>query len=302
MNAPHRSGLLNVNKPAGRTSRDVVNRVQRLVRPDKVGHAGTLDPLATGVLLVAVGHATRLIDHLHRLPKRYVATFELGCESPTEDIEGTVTPLVDPPRPTLPEISAAARTLVGPIMQTPPAFSALKVQGRRAYALARRGREVELAPREITIHELHVVEYDYPRLVLNVFCGTGTYVRSLGRDLARQVGTAAVMSALVRTAIGEFSLAQACGFDDISAESLDGLMLPATRAVDALPRIEVGPAEIERLRHGLFIDGGDAARDEELARAATTELAAVDERGQLIALLTPRGAGQLGARINFVGE
>lgn len=294
-----RFGILNVNKPAGLTSRDVVNRVYRLVRPDKAGHAGTLDPLATGVLLVVVGQATRLIDCLHRFPKRYMATFQLGCQSPTEDTEGPVTPLVDSPRPSREQLDRAAGVLVGPILQSPPAYSAVKIAGRRAYALARRGKAVALPPRPITIHELHVVQYDYPLLVLDIACSTGAYIRSLGRDLARSLGTEAVMTDLVRTAIGSFSLDAGWSLDRLSAETVDAALLPAARAVEALPTVTVGPAEIVRLRHGLYIEMGDRAPP---ACASAAEYAALDSGGRLIALLTPRGEGQLGARVNFVGE
>src|SRR5690606_6420881 len=144
-NVTEHFGLLNINKPVGQTSRWVVDRVQRLVRPAKAGHAGTLDPLASGVLVVCVGQATRLIDHVQQMPKRYRAEFLLGRTSDTEDTQGEVVELVDPPIPTHDAIIAAASQFVGEIMQRPPAYSALKVDGKRAYALARKGQAVELA-------------------------------------------------------------------------------------------------------------------------------------------------------------
>src|SRR5436190_8799230 len=197
-------GLLNVDKPSGLTSRDVVNRVQRLVKPHKVGHAGTLDPLASGVLVVCVGPATRLIEYVQRMPKRYLATFLLGRRSETEDIEGAVTELTDTPVPTVEQAHGALPNFVGRIQQLPPAFSALKVDGQRAYALARKGETPDLQPRPIEVYSVELVEYSYPQLVLDIRCGSGTYVRSLGRDIARALGTEAVMSALVRTEIGPF--------------------------------------------------------------------------------------------------
>ncbi len=150
------SGLLNINKPGGMTSRDAVDLVQRLARPAKVGHAGTLDPLATGVLVLCVGAATRLIEYVQRMPKRYTGTFLLGRHSPTEDCDGEVTMLVDPPIPTLGQVEAAVKQFVGRLMQRPPAYSALKVAGRRAYDLARRGEDVQLQPRPIEVHSLAV--------------------------------------------------------------------------------------------------------------------------------------------------
>ena len=197
-------GFLNLNKPAGVTSRDVVNQVQRLVRPEKVGHAGTLDPLATGVLVVCVGRATRLTEYVQRMPKHYSATFLFGRQSDTEDIDGQVIELADPPQPKRDQIEATLPKFLGEIQQVPPAYSALKVEGRRAYDLARRGEDVQLAARPVVIYELRIVAYEYPELRLDIVCGSGTYVRSLGRNIARTVGTQAVMSALVRTAIGNF--------------------------------------------------------------------------------------------------
>src|SRR5262245_35406014 len=201
-------GLLNIDKPAGLTSRDVVSRVQRLVRPQKVGHAGTLDPLATGVLVVAVGPATRLVEYVQRMPKTYQGTFLLGRTSDTEDVEGEVVELDSPPVPTRAEIDAALPRFIGTIEQRPPAYSALKVAGRRAHKLARRGEAVELAPRPVEIHAIELLRYEYPEMELRIDCGSGTYVRSLGRDVAEAVDTGAVMAALRRLAIGPFQAAE----------------------------------------------------------------------------------------------
>lgn len=290
-----RFGLLNLNKPAGWSSRDAVDRVQRLVRPDKIGHAGTLDPLATGVLVVAVGPATRLIDHLHRFSKRYRATFDLGCQSPTDDIESPVERLPASPPPSRVAIETAAAAFIGVIQQVPPAYSAVHVAGRRAYELARRGKSVELSPREVTIHRLEVIDYVYPQLTLEIDCGTGTYVRALGRDLAQQLGTAAVMTALERTAVGPFSLVDALDPDEVDARGVDACLLPARWAVADLPQVVVSPEQLERLRNGVYIDD---SRPGPTADAA--ELAALDETGRLVALLTPRDGVKLGARLNFV--
>ena len=210
-----RSGVVVLNKAAGMTSRAAVDVVKRLVQPARTGHAGTLDPLATGVLVVCVGAATRLIDYVQRAAKRYRGTFLLGRSSPSEDVEGPVTLLADAPRPSLDVIQAAAVRLTGEILQRPPAFSALKIGGRRSYDLARAGQMVEHQPRRVTIHGIEVVDYAYPDLVLDIHCGSGTYVRSLGRDLAESLGTSAVMSGLVRTAIGDFTLDTAWGCEDL---------------------------------------------------------------------------------------
>lgn len=278
-------GFLNIDKPAGLTSRDVVNRVQRLVRPEKVGHAGTLDPLATGVLVVAIGWATRLTEFVQRLPKRYVGTFLLGCHSDTEDTEGTVVEISDPPRPSRAEILAALPNFVGEIQQVPPAYSALKVQGRRAYALARAGQSVELAPRLIRIYELSLLDYAYPALKLEIECGSGTYVRSLGRDLAESLGTAAVMSALRRTAIGPFRIEAACDVGELTGRNLSERLLPATWALADRPRLVLSPAEVTRVRQGQSIPN----RAPSAVAVAEPEVVALDPVEQLVGLLRVDG-------------
>jgi tRNA pseudouridine55 synthase len=287
------NGLLCLNKPIGDSSRQVVNRVQRLTKPAKCGHAGTLDPLATGVLVVCVGQATKLIEYVQRMPKRYLGTFLLGRESPTEDIEGEVRELIDPPVPTLSQIQAAAARLTGEIMQRPPAYSALKLGGRRAYDLARAGKEVELAPRPILIHDITVVSYHYPELALDIACGSGTYVRSLGRDLAESLGTAAVMSALVRTEIGEFRLSNALDAQSLTAENLPGALMPASIAVVELPAWQLTDEELRRISHGLTI-----RRDEQ---PPCSEIAAFDAANQLAAVLAHRPDGSWTSVKNFVG-
>jgi len=305
------SGLLNLNKPAGMTSRQVVDCIQRLVRPAKAGHAGTLDPLATGVLVVCVGPATRLIEYVQQMPKVYLGTFLLGRQSPTEDIEGEVTELQNPPVPTEVQVAAAARALCGRIEQRPPAFSALKVRGRRAYELARQGKHVELTPRTVRVDRIEVRAYEYPQLTLEVECGGGTYVRSLGRDLAASLGTAAVMAALQRTAVGGFRVAEAADPQQITRENLGKHLLPPLRAVERLPRVELSAAEIARVGNGLsiqrdIVQGGTGGSPTSAEHGQTScpchprqEIAAVDENGRLVAILTPRGPGLLGPRRNL---
>ncbi len=285
------SGLLNIDKPAGITSRDAVDLVQRLARPAKVGHAGTLDPLATGVLVLCVGSATRLIEYVQRMPKRYTGTFLLGRSSTTEDVDGLVTELVDPPVPAHAQIAAAAEKLVGSLLQQPPIFSALKIAGQRAYDLARRGETVELKPRRIEVYSLKIARYQYPELVLEVECSGGTYVRSLGRDLAGSCGTAAVMSALVRTAIGPWTLETAVDPRTLTVADLAVRMDPLRKALTALPTCELKPAEAARVRKGLFITLD--------SHADGPEIAATDGAGRLVAILIPRGPGQWGPAKNF---
>lgn len=285
MKNPHLAGLVNVNKPRGISSRAAVDVVKRLVRPAKTGHAGTLDPLASGVLVVCVGAATRLIEYVQALPKRYAGTFLLGRESDTEDIEGEVRLLAEAKIPTQDEIVAAAVHFIGQIEQRPPAYSALKVQGRRAYDLARAGKEVNLAPRPVTIHRLEITRYVYPELMLEVDCGSGTYIRSLGRDLAERVGTSAVMSSLTRTAIGPFTLAEAWSPEQLTRENLPDWLQPPLAAVPNLQRVMLSSAELERIRHGLPIERAELF--------AAGELAAIDEGGDLRAILAAGADGVL---------
>lgn len=269
-------GLLNINKPSGITSRRVVDYVQRLTRPNKAGHAGTLDPLATGVLVVCVGPATRLVEYIQRMPKSYRGRFLLGQQSPTDDIEGEVTQICNPPVPSQRAMEQEVARWIGTIKQRPPIFSALKVKGRRSYDLARTGRAVRLSLREVTIHAMRVVEYVYPELVLDICCSSGTYVRAVGRDLAESLGTRAVMSSLTRTAIGGFHLEDACGLDSLSPASLGGRLLPALRAVEGMPMISLTPAEATEICNGRQI-----ARD--ACSTATAIVATYEE--QLLAVL-----------------
>lgn len=286
-------GLLNIHKPPGVTSRDVVNVVARLVRPAKAGHAGTLDPLAEGVLIVCVGPATRLIEYVQQMPKRYRGEFLLGRESPTEDVEGQVTELENPPIPSRAELELAASSMIGTIAQLPPQFSALKVAGRRAYDAARRGEAIDLAPRPITIYDLDVIEYDYPWLVLDVRCGSGTYVRSLGRDLAAKLQTAAVMSALARTEIGPFALANATRLADLDAAALRTAMLPATLALGTMPTRTLTEPELTEIIAGRTIAAPDTLTSPAPTNDAA-EIAALDAKGQLRAILVPRPNNRLG--------
>lgn len=284
-----RCGLIVLNKPPGITSRQAVDVVKRLVRPAKTGHAGTLDPLAAGVLVVCVGPATRLIEYVQRMPKRYLATFRLGQSSPTEDVEGPIAFHPEAPQPTLDEIRLAAARLTGEIMQRPPAFSALKVQGRRAYELARAGREVELQPRPVTIYRLDVLHYDFLALTLEIECSSGTYVRSLGRDLAELLGTHAVMASLLRTAIGGFRLEDACPVDRLSRENIADCLLPPERAVAALPAVYFDAGETRRIVQGLGVVRCEETSEEHLAGV---EHAAFGPEGRLIGIVVrlPDGA------------
>lgn len=290
-------GLFNLDKPAGVTSRDVVNRVQRLVKPHKVGHCGTLDPLATGVLVIAIGPATRLVEYVQRMPKTYRGTFLLGRSSDTEDVEGQIVELPAAPVPTEPQLKAALPQFLGTIQQVPPAYSALKVAGQRSYELARGGKAAEHQPRPVEIRSLEIVRYAYPELELLIRCGSGTYVRSLGRDLARAVGTEAVMSVLRREAIGPFDVASGIACDALTLELIRQHLLPPTLALGDIARIVVSDQELHRLSLGQSV----APRE----KLAVQELVAVSAAGELLAVLEPDSRGTWKPAKNFcaaVGE
>jgi tRNA pseudouridine55 synthase len=271
----------------------MVDHVQRLVRPAKVGHAGTLDPLATGVLVVCVGGATRLIEYVQAQAKVYEARFLLGQSSPTEDVDGEITLLENPTRPTREQIENVLPEFTGAIMQVPPQFSALKVQGRRAYDLARAGKTADLQPRPVTIHALQIVGYEYPELQLSIECGSGTYVRSLGRDIARRLGTEAVMASLERTRIGCFDLATATRVEAITSETIESLLLPPRLAVADLPSLTLTVQEAVNLRNGLRLErpGHDWAMDEQLA--------AFDQAGELVGVVQVQGDRSLKTVMNL---
>jgi tRNA pseudouridine55 synthase len=294
-------GVLNINKPAGLTSRDVVNRVQGLVRPHKAGHAGPLDPLATGVLLVCVGQATRLVEFAQRLRKHYRGTFLLGRRSDTEDADSAVEVLENPPEPTRRQLEAAAARFVGNLQQRPSRQSAIKVAGRRAYELARAGADFEQAPRAIVIHGISIVRYQYPELVLDVQCGAGTYIRALGRDLAEALGTGAVMTALERTRVGSFHVAQGVGPAELRADGCAAHLQAPSCLVDALPRLTVNGDDLRELQHGRAIE----MRDRQIENPSPTpepaqgEIAAFDAEQNLVAILRQRQPGLLYPVRNF---
>jgi tRNA pseudouridine55 synthase len=205
------NGILDVDKPAGPSSARVVDRVKRLLpRGTKVGHAGTLDPFATGVLLVLVGKATKQCEQLMGQPKRYLATVKLGATTPTLDLTSEETTFVDAKPMERAAVESVLRRLTGEISQRPPEFSALKVGGRRAYDLARAGQAVELQPRTVHIYRMTLVDYTWPYVTLDIDCGRGTYVRSIARDVGEMLGVGGgYLTALRRIRVGMFDVKDA---------------------------------------------------------------------------------------------
>ncbi len=247
-------GVLNVNKPKGMTSHDVVARIRRLTGQRKVGHAGTLDPMATGVLVVLLGKATRLSEYLMRGTKTYRAVVRLGVETETYDAEGKVVSM----KP-LPELDEAALNdvlsrFVGEIEQVPPVFSALKQGGVPMHRLARSGKDVKPEPRKVTIESLELESWDMPDMTLRVVCSSGTYIRSLAHDLGEAIGCGAHLVALTRLASGEFVLEEAHSLDEIEtaaeAGALARLILPMDFGIWWMPEVIFMGRERWQLLHG----------------------------------------------------
>ena len=269
-------GLLVIDKPAGITSRAAVDRAQRwFPRRTRIGHTGTLDPLATGVLVLCIGHATRLAEYVQRMPKTYRAGIILGARSDTDDADGTLTPVPGATAPSIDELKAALATFVGDIAQVPPAFSAAKLTGRRAYDLARRGKDVTLSPRTVSVYGIDILDYGFPRLEIEVRCGKGTYIRSLARDLGERLGCGGYIASLRRMRVGSFETANALTLD-AGPDAARNALMPMEFAVAELPRRTLSEAEIARVRTGqaLPLDTG----------AAGDEIALFDEQGRLIAV------------------
>ena len=286
-----------VDKPVGPTSHDVVGLVRRLAATKRVGHGGTLDPFASGVLPVFLGKATRVVEFHLADRKAYRATVCFGASSSTDDLEGELTPAIGP-APVRVDVEAVIPEFTGPIQQRPPAYSAIKVAGRRAYAMARAGEAVELAERAVTIHGLALVEWDdtdpdRPIAVLDVACSAGTYVRALARDIGERVGSLAYLGALRRTVAGPFGDAGALTLDDVRAagatgpEGLVPLLRPVDEGLERFPAVQLAPAEVAAVARGQFV------RPIAGFESGAERYRLVAPSGMLAAIATDTGAGRL---------
>ena len=244
------AGVLNVEKPAGMTSHDVVNQLRRVTSIRRIGHAGTLDPLATGVLLLCVGRATRLVEYLVGQHKEYVATVRLGQVTDTYDAEGTVGEERPFAHITPIQFQQALDLFRGPIQQKPPIYSAIKQNGQPLYKLARQGLKVDVPLRNVTIYELELLDWALPEVRLRVVCSSGTYIRSLAHDMGQALGCGGHIAALRRTAVGEFTVATAVPLARLAAENWREHLLPMDTAVAHLPRLDLTAAEAEQLQNG----------------------------------------------------
>ncbi len=246
------NGIVNVNKPKGWTSRDVVNKVRNLLHVYSAGHMGTLDPQGEGVLLVGIGKGTRLFDALLKKDKVYRADFTFGYETDTLDGDGNIINSTSA-IPTIEEIEAALPTLCGDIMQLPPTYSAKNVGGVRAYELARKGKNVELKPAPVSIYSIRALNYDSKTLTVEVHCSAGTYIRSICRDLANALGTLATMTAITRIRAGRFTIEQSITIDELAKRGFEAVT-PLGEALKDYPRLNVPSEFYTKLRNGVRIE------------------------------------------------
>ena len=260
------SGLLNINKPPGMTSHDVVARVRKLSGQRKVGHTGTLDPMATGVLLVCLGQATRLIEYLQGSPKKYRATVRFGVTTDTLDAEGQIVEEQDPSPITGEQLQLILPKFQGEIEQIPPVFSALKKDGQPLYKWARAGQPVTPAPRRVTVYSITWVDWQHPDLTLDIVCSSGTYIRSLARDLGNAAAVGAHLSALSRTANGRWSLPEAVSLKTLIEEASQAdqdawqrHLQPLEYIVAHLPKVTLPPEAVQHIRHGRAVELKPAA-------------------------------------------
>jgi len=276
------SGVLVVDKPVGMTSHDVVEAIRRGTGIRRAGHTGTLDPRASGVLVILIGPAVRLSEYVSASDKRYQAIIRMGANTDTFDADGKFVRTNQPIDVTEEQFEKILKQFEGEIEQTPPPYSAVKVQGRRAYDMARQGEEVDLTPRKIQVHHLEVLEWAPPEVVVDVHCSSGTYVRSLANDIGNTLGTGAYLVGLRRTKSGRFSLRDATPLRKLQEAFQAGnwyqYLIPAAEALADWPAVELNPDDVEEVRHGHRVKAHGDQPD--LVRG-------VSAAGELIALMIP---------------
>lgn len=280
-------GLLLADKPAGVTSHDVVLAARRAFRESRIGHAGTLDPFATGLLVLLLGRATRLLPHLDGVPKEYEATITFGAETDTDDLLGTVTREAAPPADA--EIFGALPALTGVLEQVPPDYSAKRVAGRRAYDAARAGEAMVLRPARVEVFAWRDIVREGSTLRATIACGGGTYIRALARDLGRLTGSAAHLSALRRTRSGPFDVRAAATLDQIRAG--EAALRPALEALPTIPHVVLDEADAERILRGIAVARAPDTNSE-APRAAL-----VDSRSGTLLALAEAENGQWQPRV-----
>ncbi|GAP21214.1 tRNA pseudouridine(55) synthase TruB [Leptolinea tardivitalis] len=274
------SGVLVVDKPVGLTSHDVVQIIRKGTNIRRAGHTGTLDPRASGVLVVLLGPAVRLSEYVSASDKRYQAVVRLGQSTDTYDAEGRITGGSSPVNITEDQFENELKTFIGEIEQVPPPYSAIKVKGKKAYDMARDGEEFDLAPRTIHVYNLDLLEWAPPEAVIDVYCSSGTYVRSLAHDLGEKLGCGAHLVGLRRTKSGRFTLRDAVPLRKLR-ESFDAgnwyqYLIPAAEALSDWPALELTNEQVEAVRHGIRVQS--PALQSNWARG-------INEQGELVALM-----------------
>jgi tRNA pseudouridine55 synthase len=292
-------GVVILDKPAGLVSMRAVEQVKRLSKARRAGHAGTLDPAATGVLPICLGRATRIASLLLGVDKEYLATVRLGLETDSCDLDGQVVGTAPVPELEPRDLAPHLAALTGTIRQRPPALSAVHVDGERAYDRARRGEAVEAPEREVVVSELELLGWDPPDLRLRVRCGTGTYVRSLAADLGRRLGCGACLAALRRTRVGALDVGRAVTLEALVGLAGEGRLAEAVispaRALAHLPAAVLGPAGLDHVRHGRAAAPGDLVGAAPGARPGEL-VCLLDEGGELVALAELAASGELRPR------
>lgn len=295
--------LLNVYKPVGMSSYDVIRQIKPVVsRKVKIGHAGTLDPLAEGVLIVCLGKATRLVELIQQHPKRYLAEARLGARSTTDDAEGKIEQVEVAVPPSRPDLERVVSAFIGTIQQAPPAFSAVKVDGKRAYEIARESikpglptwqRQADLPARAVTIYQLEIIGYEYPHLRLRLSCSSGTYVRSLVRDIGEKLSTGAYCEKIIREAIGPFEINASVKLTDIHPDTIERFLIRPVEVIPPQSRVTITPSQACRLRRGLPVRIGESSVQIGLDGADFAGMfGAVDDSGNLLAIIRPDEGGK----------
>ncbi len=277
-------GILNLYKPSGPTSHDCVYRVRKVYGTRRVGHAGTLDPLATGVLLMGLGNGTRVLEYLQGMPKTYLADLRFGLATDTQDITGKVTTQSDPSTLSEQRVRDAMEQFKGDIQQVPPMYSAVKSGGKKLYELARKGETIEREARPVTVYALDLLDFQpgpEATAQLRIKCSAGAYIRTLCHDLGEALGCGATMTALEREAIGPFTASEATRLDDLTDQTP---LTPLARALEHLPSVTLNDDEARRLTQGQFVTAPDGTPD--------GAIRVLDEGGWLLAIAIVHGHGE----------
>lgn len=300
MNVSNLDGVLNINKPSGVTSHDVVQTVRSILKQKRVGHTGTLDPLATGVLVLCIGQATRIARFLEAGEKEYQAVMRLGVTTDTLDADGRILETRAYTPPDKAEVLRVLHGFIGTLMQRPPAYSAVKVGGVASYKLARAGKEEPLKPRSVTIYGIDLIAYEDPFITITVRCSKGVYIRTLCAEIGEKLGSGAHLTGLVRTRSGRFLKEDSVTTDQLAVLSLEGIdriLVPIDRALADMPAITVNDEQAGRINHGNRIARPDRDRISREGVLIRTH----DQTGRLIALARTAG-GELAPEVVFCSK